>query len=289
VAVNRIWLHHFGEGIVLSPDDLGVMSEPPSHPELLDFLATHFIEHGWSVKEMHRLIMNSSAYQQSSQGNSRNAQVDPNNRLLWRANVRKLDFEALRDSMLVYGNKLDTKAGGAGVNLFVEPYSARRTIYGYIDRDSIQEVMNHFDFATPDMATGKRYDTIVPQQSLFLLNSPLVVEQAKNLVRRPEFTAAKTDEAKLAVLYNIVYSRSPKPMEVQLSMAFLAETKPFKSVVAAPQSQSQARVTGKKKPAANNKKRPEAPVEAFRPRAPLGSWEELAHTLLITNEATFVN
>ncbi|HEY6167323.1 MAG TPA: PSD1 and planctomycete cytochrome C domain-containing protein [Verrucomicrobiae bacterium] len=285
-AVNRIWLHHFGEGIVTTPDDLGIMSDPPSHPELLDFLAAYFIEHGWSTKEMHRLIMNSAAYQQSSANNSKFAQLDPMNRLLWRANVRRLDFESMRDSFLFIGGKLSAQMGGAGTNLFSEPYSTRRSVYGYLDREAMPETLNHFDFANPDMATGKRYNTIVPQQSLFLMNSPLVVEQAKNLVRRAEFTAAKTDEDKLDVLYRIVYARPARAEEVKLSMAYLAETKPYRSVTAAPQQVTNAKTQKKKQ---NNKKRPEAYVEPFKARAPLGSWEELAHTLLIANEASFIN
>src|SRR5262249_3260760 len=156
---------------------------PPSHPELLDYLASYFITHGWSVKEMHRLIMNSATYQEGSANNPKYAQIDPMNRLLWRANVRRLDFESMRDSFLYVGGRLDLRVGGAPVNLFAEPYSTRRSLYGYLDREAMPETLNHFDFANPDMATGRRYDTIVPQQSLFLMNSPLVVEQAKNLVR----------------------------------------------------------------------------------------------------------
>src|SRR6185295_11336850 len=115
VIMNRLWQHHFGQGIVLTPDDLGNQSAPPSHPELLDYLATQFIDEGWSLKKMHRMIMLSSTYQESSQNNSRYAEMDPNNRLLWRANVRRLEFEPLRDSLLAIGGKLDTTMGGKPV------------------------------------------------------------------------------------------------------------------------------------------------------------------------------
>src|SRR5205085_10054286 len=98
VLVNRVWLHHFGEGFVTTPDDFGNQSAPPSHPELLDYLANRFMDAGWSIKAMHRLMMLSSTYQQSSENNPRFAQLDPNNRLLWRANIRRLEFESLRDS-----------------------------------------------------------------------------------------------------------------------------------------------------------------------------------------------
>src|SRR5204863_6535816 len=133
VMLNRIWLHHFGEGFVPTPDDLGTMSEPPSHPELLDYLASRFVEEGWSIKKMHRLIMLSAVYQQSTANNPRYAQVDPNNRLLWRANIRRLEFEALRDSLLAIGGKLDLAMWGRPVDLTKEPYSTRRTVYGYVN------------------------------------------------------------------------------------------------------------------------------------------------------------
>src|ERR1051325_11185480 len=127
VMINRLWLHHFGEGFVPTPDDLGSMSESPSHPELLDYLASRLIAQGWSLKKMHRLIMLSSVYQQSSANNPRFAQIDPNNRLLWRANIRRLEFEALRDSLLAIGGALDKTMYGRPVDLEKEPYSTRRT------------------------------------------------------------------------------------------------------------------------------------------------------------------
>src|SRR5260370_28810219 len=110
--INRLWLHHFGEGFVSTPDDFGMMAESPSHPELLDYLASRFVQEGWSLKKMHRLIMLSSVYQESSENNPRFAQIDPNNRLLWRANIRRLEFEPLRDSILAIGGALDTPMYG---------------------------------------------------------------------------------------------------------------------------------------------------------------------------------
>src|SRR5207249_11091389 len=181
VMINRLWLHHFGEGFVPTPDDLGTMSEPPSHPELLDYLASRFMDEGWSIKKMHRLIMLSSVYQESSANNPRFAQADPNNRLLWRANIRRLEFEALRDSLLAIGGALDKTLYGRPVDLTKEPYSTRRTIYGFVDRSDVADVLINFDFANPDLPTGRRHQTTVPQQALFLMNSPLVVEQAKKL------------------------------------------------------------------------------------------------------------
>jgi hypothetical protein len=113
-------------------------------------------------------MMTSSTWQQSSENNPRYAQRDPANRLVWRANIRRLEFEPLRDSLLAIGGKLDLTSGGRPVDISSEPYSTRRTVYGYIDRSNLPELFNHFDFANPDLTTGKRYETTVPQQTLFL-------------------------------------------------------------------------------------------------------------------------
>jgi hypothetical protein len=115
--VNRIWQHHFGEGIVTTPDDFGTQAEPPSHPELLDYLAAQFMDNGWSIKKMHKLMMLSAVYQQSSANNPKYAEADPFNRFLWRANIRRLEFEPLRDSLLAIGGVLDPTMYGRPANL----------------------------------------------------------------------------------------------------------------------------------------------------------------------------
>src|SRR5206468_11214357 len=143
--------------------------------------------------------------------NQRYSQVNQSNRLLRPSNIRRLEFEALRDSLLAIGGKLDLTIAGKPVNLTSEPYSARQTIYGYIDRSNLPELFNHFDFANPDLTTGKRYQTTVPQQALFLMNSPLVVEQARNLVARPDFRGISEDIERIELLYELVYQRPPKP------------------------------------------------------------------------------
>src|SRR6516225_6444719 len=186
------------------------MSEPPSNPELLDYLASRMVEDGWSIKKMHRLIMLSSVYQESSANNPRFAQIDPDNRLLWRANIRRLEFEALRDSLLAIGGDLDSTMYGRPVDIESEPFSTRRTIYGVVDRSDIADVLVNFDFANPDMPTGRRHETTVPQQALFLMNSPLVIEQAKRLVTLPEFQSCSDDESKIDFLYQRIYQRLPK-------------------------------------------------------------------------------
>jgi len=221
VMVNRIWQEHFGEGIVRTPNDFGVHSEKPSHPALLDYLAWTFMEDGWSVKKMHKRIMLSSAYQQSADDNPRYAQIDPGNQLVWRMNRRRLDFEALRDTVLYIGGKLDTTMGGPPVKLDAVPYPERRSVYGLVDRTKLPGMLRAFDFANPDLCTGKRDVTTVPQQALFLMNSPLIVEQAVNLVKRPDFTAMTNPEDRVRLLYRLIYQRAPTDTEIRLSLKYV--------------------------------------------------------------------
>jgi mono/diheme cytochrome c family protein len=294
VIANRVWLHHFGEGIVTTPDDFGTMADPPSHPELLDYLAGYLTDNGWSLKKLHRQILLSSTYQQSSENNPRFAQVDPFNRLLWRANIRKLEFEAVRDSLLAIGGKLDLEVGGRPVNITSEPYSNRRSVYGFIDRANLAEVMTHFDFATPDLPTGKRYDTIVPQQALFMMNSPQVIEVTRNLVARPEFKNAKTDDARIEALYSIIYQRKPRPEERMLGHEFLknaGEPDPvFARVV--PTASTTKKAAPQKKAAVQSMRGASMGIVnqgRMVDRRPSTNWEKYAQTLLLANEASYVN
>jgi mono/diheme cytochrome c family protein len=314
VMVNRIWQHHFGEGIVGTPDDFGTMGAAPTHPELLDYLAAYFVEHGWSVKSMHRLILSSKTYQQSSDNHPRFAQIDPFNRLLWRQNLRRLEFEPLRDSLLAIGGKLDTNLYGKPVPLaraqgrnsraalVLEPtgqplnvgYTTRRTIYGYIDRSDLPEVFNHFDFANPDMSNGRRHETTVPQQALYMMNSPLVVEQARNVVERSDVAACATDELKIKRLYEIIYQRLPSADEVALGLGFLdeAETPADPSPTSTAVEPVRAgKGKGRVRPQMENQR--EARIAArkagVRNTKPLTAWAEYAHALLLANEASFVN
>ena len=292
VLVNRVWLHHFGEGFVTTPDDFGTQSAPPSHPELLDWLAAQFMDDGWSLKKLHRAILLSRVYQQGSANNVRYAQLDANNRLLWRANIRRLEFEPLRDSLLAIGGKLDGTMFGQPVDLAREPYSTRRTVYGMVDRNNLPEVLNHFDFANPDMTTGKRYETTVPQQALFLMNSPLVVEQAKNLVHRNDFTALADAQARIGLLYALIYQRPAKPEEITIGLAFLKVEPSREQVAPIPVANPALRNNPKAQAmVANNPKlqRRLAGKATFIERAPLNAWEEYAHALLQANEASFVN
>jgi hypothetical protein len=287
VMMNRLWLHHFGEGFVSTPDDLGTRSEPPSHRELLDYLASRFVDEGWSLKKMHRLLLLSSVYLESSASNPRFAQIDPNNRLLWRANIRRLEFEALRDSLLAIGGDLDQTMYGRPVDIEKEPFSTRRSIYGRVDRSDVAEVLINFDFANPDLETGRRHETTVPQQALFLMNSPLVIEQAKRLVALPEFTACTNETARVDFLYERIYQRPPSADETSLGLDFVANAP--EKVAEAPPVVEQVSTEGRRFPVGQFAQQRRRAGNNMRRREPLKAWEEYAHALLQANETSFVN
>jgi hypothetical protein len=226
VMVNRVWLHQFGEGIVRTPNDFGLRAEPPTHPELLDYLAWQFMENGWSVKKLQKLILLSHTWQQSSEDNPRFAQVDPENRWLWQQHRRRLEFEALRDTILHIGGKLNFKMGGPGERLDRPEadgeYSDRRSVYGLVDRANLPNMLGAFDFANPDISTGQRNNTIVPQQALFMMNSPLVIEQARNTVQRGDLKSLPSDADRVKTLYRLIYSRPPTDTELKLALFYLA-------------------------------------------------------------------
>jgi hypothetical protein len=292
VLVNRVWLHHFGEGIVTTPDDFGNQSDPPSHPELLDYLALRFMQDGWSIKKMHRLIMLSSTYQQSSENNPRYAQIDPRNRLLWRANIHRLEFEAVRDSILAIGGQLDLSIGGRPARLdFGEGgFSHRRTLYGMVDRRNLPELYSQFDFANPDITTGKRYETTVPQQALFMMNNPLVVELARKLVNGAAFQNLVGEDARIKFLYERIFQREPTAVEVKLGTDFIDES-PAPEMIA---DDARQHIKEQRQERMNNggKKGGRAmTLVSLGPGQirPIGSWVKYAHALLQTNEAIFIN
>ncbi len=227
VLVNRFWMLHFGNPLVRTTSDFGVRSDPPTHPELLDFLAAYFMENGWSMKKLHKLMMISSAYMQSSDADPalavKYSQVDATNLLLWKMNRQRLDFESMRDTILSISGKLDLKQGGLPVELTSVPFTGRRTVYGFIDRQNLPGMFRAFDFANPDVSTPQRFTTTVPQQALFFLNSPFIADQAKNLMDRKEMTAAKSDEERVKALYALAFQRLPSREEVDMAKRYVAE------------------------------------------------------------------
>src|SRR5262249_20240454 len=202
VIANRVWMPRVGQPLVQTPNDFGTRSTPPSHPELLDYLAWRFQQDGWSLKKLHRLIMLSSVYQQGSFDRPECRKIDAENRLLWRANRRRLDLESMRDTMLAASGRLDTRGGGRPVDIARDALNRRRTIYGLVDRQSLPGLFRAFDFASPDQSAERRPFTTVPQQALFALNSPFMLEQAKALAGRAEVTAEASEPRRIAVLYH---------------------------------------------------------------------------------------
>ena len=221
VFVNRIWLAHFGSTFVRTPSDFGLRSDPPSHPELLDYLAARFMEEGWSLKKLHKLILLSNTYQQSSDDNAAYSQIDPNNNLFWHMGRRRLEFEALRDSLIAVTGKLDLKSGGQPVELINKTDVDRRTIYGFIDRQNLPGLLRTFDFASPDTTSPQRFQTTVPQQALFMINSPFVVAKARDLLTRPDVAGVERPKEKVKALYRVAFQREPESDEIGLALKYI--------------------------------------------------------------------
>ena len=285
VAVNRAWMHHVGAGFVTTPDDMGVMSEKPAHPELFDWLTARFVADGWSMKQLHRRILLSSTYQQSASSTAAFEAKDPNNSLFWRANLRRLDMEAIRDSLVLLGGRLDRTVGGQPVNISDEPYSYRRTIYGFVDRLGLSDLMVQFDFADPEMPNSRRTNTTVPQQALFFLNSPMSADAARALMTRKEVTSAANDEARVQALYHILYQRDPSAQEVTLALGFITEAAKPEYARAKPAAKPGAPKDGADK----NKYAGLTNLGTMVERTPLKPWELYAQALICANEFVYVN
>ncbi len=234
VMVNRLWQHHFGAGLVRTPSDFGTRGDKPTHPELLDYLAKSFMDNGWSIKKMQRLMMLSSSYQQSSDWNNQSFQADPENLLLWRQNRRRLEYEDIRDSLLLVAGQLDDKIGGPAVDVWQAPYSKRRTLYGVIERQNLPGIFRTFDFASPDSSSAQRFRTTVPQQALFMMNNDFVIEQAQALAKAPQVLAATNDDARVRAIYRQLFERAPNEPELMLARKYLQSANaPTKPVAAA--------------------------------------------------------
>jgi hypothetical protein len=222
VMVNRIWMHHFGRGIVGTPSNFGVSGERPTHPELLDYLAGRFVESHWSIKAMHREIMLSATYQLGA----KDVEGDPDGRLFSHAIVRRLEIEPLRDSLLFVSGALDQRLGGPPEELS-SPANNRRTVYARIRRSiyvctsgtgGLDRTLQLFDFPDPTISGEQRIHTNVPLQGLFFLNSDIVMRQTELLARRLTGT---NDAATIRQAYRLLFSREPKDAEVQLGLEFL--------------------------------------------------------------------
>jgi hypothetical protein len=255
VFVNRVWRWHFGNGLVRTTDNFGLLGEPPSHPELLDWLARRFIADGWSVKSLHRQILMSSTYQQASNATAETVDRDPENRLFSRTEVRRLEAEAVRDALLATSGQLDTTMGGSLLKLKNRAYffdhtsidlttydSRRRSLYMPIVRNNVYEVFQLLDFPDPAVSTGNRATTVVASQALLMLNSDFVMQAAADFANRLLADSANDDQ-RLSRLYVIAFGREPTPDERQADRAFLANVKQADVAKSGPDGERQAWIT----------------------------------------------
>ncbi len=252
VLVNRLWMNHFGEPLVATPSDFGVRADVPPQNAALDYLAATLFERDWSQKAIHREIVLSTVYRQASVDRPDARSVDPENRLYWRMNRRRLEFEPLRDSLLALSGQLDASLYGRPVEITRPPFSNRRSVYGFIDRQDLPNLLRVFDFASPDQSSERRPRTTVPQQALFLMNSPFVIDRAKALEQLATATPGG-ERAAVDALYRQLFARLPSDSERQLGLAFLASAGG---------------------PAADVK---------------LSAWTQYAQLLLLTNEVAFID
>jgi hypothetical protein len=256
VYVNRVWHYHFGRGIVGTLSNFGQLGDRPTHPELLDTLAVRFMENGWSTKWLHREIMLSATYRLSGAAEPINLTQDADNFYLWRMTPRRLDFEAWRDAMLTVSGKLDPTVGGPPfrqdkVQLQPEdPANTRRTIYGFISRFKPNPTLTLFDFPEPNVTSDQRSATTIPQQQLFVLNSPFVLAMAQAFAARVE-RAEEGEQERFKLAWQLAYGRQPLEREQTLARNFLRRAK-------------------------------------TRTDDNLRPWEQLCHALLTSNEFAFV-
>ena len=240
VLVNRLWKHHFGEGIVRSPDDFGIQGQRPTHPELLDWLASEFVEKKWSLKQMHRLMLLSTAYRQASNATAEQSAkavtADPQNKLLHQQNVKRLEAEAIRDGVLAVSGRLDPRMAGPGALPYLTEHQVgrgrpgsgpldgdgRRSIYLQVRRNFLNPMFTAFDYPTPFTAIGRRTVSNVPAQALVMLNNPFVLQQADLWAKRVLAAPNATADERVKGMYRSAFGREPTKDERAATTAFVA-------------------------------------------------------------------
>jgi hypothetical protein len=239
VIVNRIWQFHYGEGIVRTPSDFGLMGDAPTHPELLDWLANWFVANGWSIKKLHRLIMTSSAYRMSKEWNAEYGAEDPADLLLWRAPYRRLEVEAIRDSMLAVSGRLNREMYGPSVYPYVPPAAlegssdpdkiwkpfdeteaSRRTIYAFVKRSMIVPMLEVLDLCDTTKSSAKRSTTATPTQALTLFNGEFVNRQARRFAERLMAEAGLDQKEQIDLAFRLALARPPTSLERDSLLAF---------------------------------------------------------------------
>jgi hypothetical protein len=223
VFVNRVWMHHFGRALVGTPGDFGLRGDPATHPELLDWLASEFMANGWAIKRLQKLIMTSATYTQASLDRADAVAIDSDNRLLWKQNRRRLEFEPLHDAVLAVSGQLELTMGGPSVKLFGN--NKRRAVYGYVDRLEFPSLLTTFDVPNPAGLTPERTNTTVAPQALFLMNGPFARAAAKRLIARPEVQKLGDSGERLDQLYLTILGRKPDAEEKEMALAFVSRGK----------------------------------------------------------------
>ncbi|RIK78649.1 MAG: cytochrome C [Planctomycetota bacterium] len=278
VWVNRVWSKLFGRGLVATASDFGVRGDPPTHPELLDWLAVTFMEEGWSTKRLIRRLVLSSVYRQASDPRPDLSEKDPANTLLARMTRRRLDLEALRDGMVFAAGRLDLTVGGPPVQLTEPPFPSRRAVYGFVERQNLPAFFRTFDFANPNTPAAARPQTASPHQALFMMNSPFALEQSQHLAERTDDAASAgspaNDAERIARLYQYALSRQPSDDELQLAMAFVSPE--------GDAGQAARQAGGGPPSVAANGGDGDAAAAVDR-------WSQLAQVLLMSNEFMFVD
>ncbi len=220
VIVNRVWKEHFGSGLVSTPSDFGSQGARPTHPELLDDLAERFVRNGWSLRWLHREIVLSATYRQSSKFDATKHAIDPDNRWYWRANRKRLDVEAWRDAMLAVNGSLDRKTGGPAIELG-DAKNHRRTIYGVVKRRELHDLLRLFDFPDPTTHSATRVPTTTALQQLYTLNSPLMRQQAQALAKRLKTDVPTGDDERIRRAYALLFGRAPTEPQLRLAQEFV--------------------------------------------------------------------
>lgn len=228
VMVNRLWHYHFGQGIVSTPSDFGINGGKPSHPKLLDWLTKSFMDNGWQLKPLHRLIVTSATYRQQSRNRSDAKSIDSQNRLLWRMNPRRLEAEAIRDTVLALSGQLDLKMGGPGYNIWQKntnyvtvftpkeilgPNEFRRMIYQFKARSQQDPVFGVFDCPDAALARPRRTVSTTVLQALNLLNSRFLLQQSKLFAQRVEREVGKEHSTQVERIFQLAFGRNPTPLE----------------------------------------------------------------------------
>ncbi len=230
VLVNRVWMQHFGKPLVSQTSDFGVQTPKPEQAALLDYLAATFMEQGWSMKKLHRAVLTSQTYLQSCESTEQKDLKDAENNLLGRMNRQRMDYEAMRDSLLeVTGSLNAAKAGGRSVPLNAGDVDSWRSVYLLVDRYEQARVPATFDFANPDAHSPQRFVTTVPQQTLFLMNSPFMRQQATQLSTKLPVAGSTPDSKTIEALYQRVLLRKPKVDEMELAQRFLTDATELQS------------------------------------------------------------